>query len=331
MLMLPGCSDTPLRPTQVIESPRAFCPAPVALSSLSGLPLPVSYGAATATGGTPPTTVSCSPASGAIFPIGVTTVTCTATDQVARTDSCAFSVTVTAPPRLSVTRFLAFGDSLTWGEDGRNSVMSLSRFTALNLVRPRVQFPAPDTYPGALQAKLAALYTAQFPQVTNGGRPGETVTGPATFPRFVSFTSTGAYDAVLLMEGVNDLGSHSIPEIIAGLARMVDDAKSRGMKVFLATLPPQNPNGFDPVDRGTQYEAVPPFNDSIKGLAASKGVQLVDVYQAFGLDLTLISNDGLHQTAAGYHTIANAFLASIRQTLELPAAASSIAKGRWGR
>ena len=209
--------------------------------------------------------------------------------------------------------------------------MSLSRFTALNLVRPRVQFPAPDTYPGALQAKLAALYTAQFPQVTNGGRPGETVTGPATFPRFVSFTSTGAYDAVLLMEGVNDLGSHSIPEIIAGLARMVDDAKSRGMKVFLATLPPQNPNGFDPVDRGTQYEAVPPFNDSIKGLAASKGVQLVDVYQAFGLDLTLISNDGLHQTAAGYHTIANAFLASIRQTLELPAAASSIAKGRWGR
>src|SRR6185503_18198544 len=154
-------------------------------------------------------------------------------------------------------------------------------------------------------------------------KPGEAVTDPATFSRFVSFTSTGAYDVVLLMEGANDLGSHGMSEIIAGLARMVDDAKSRGMKVFLATLPPENPDGFDPADRGTLYQSVPPFNDSVRALAASKGVQFVDLYQAFGLDLTLIGNDGLHPTAAGYQTIANSFLAAIRQTLELPAATSS--------
>jgi lysophospholipase L1-like esterase len=311
MFLLQGCSDTPFRPTQLFESPKAFCPAPMTVPSLSGLPLTISYSAATATGGTPPTTVSCSPASGAMFPIGVTTVSCTATDKVARTDVCRFSVTVTAPPRLSVTRFLAFGDSLTWGEDGRHSVMTLGS-AGSTPVRPRVQFPVSDTYPGALQAKLAALYTAQAPQVTNGGKPGETVTSSATFPRFVSFTSSGAYDVVLLMEGANDLGSHSNSEIIAGLARMVDDAKSRGMKVFLATLPPQN-------------QAVTSFNDSVNGLAASKGVPLVDVYQAFGNNVSLIGNDGLHPTAAGYQVIANTFFVSIRQTLELPAAMSSAA------
>ena len=301
-------------------SPRAFCPAAVTLPSPSGLPAVVSYGTPTSTGGTPPTTVSCSPASGSTFPVGATTVTCTATDQVGRTDACAFSVMVAAPPRLSVTRFLAFGDSITWGEDGRNSVMSLGTLGAL---RPRVQFPAPDTYPGALQASLAARYTAQSPQVFNAGKQGEAVTDPATFPRFVGFTSSRAYDVVLLMEGANDLGGTDTAAIVAGLGRMVDDAKSRNLKVFLATLPPQNPDGFDPAERGVQYQAVGPFNDQLKSLAVSKDVLLVDVNRAFNGDLTLIGSDGLHPTAAGYHLIADTFLASIRQTLELPAATSS--------
>ena len=315
-----ACGDSPTRPTQVFAAPRGFCPAPVSPASPSGQPLAVSYGAATVTGGTPPTAVSCSPASGAIFPIGVTPVACIATDQVQRTDSCTFSVTVTAPPRLSVTRFLAFGDSITWGEDGSNAVMSLG---ATNTVRPRVQFSTPDTYPGALQAKLAALYTAQSPTVGNGGNPGEHVTDPGTFPRFVSYTSTGAYDVVLLMEGANDLQDNDVLDVLIGLGRMIDDARNRRMQVFLATIPPENPLGFDPIDRGGEYAAVAPFNDLVRSLASTKGVPLVDVYQAFGGDLTLIGNDGLHPTAAGYHLIADTFLASIRKTLEVPAATST--------
>ncbi len=63
----------------------------------------VTYPAPTATGGTPPISVSCSPASGAFFPIGTTTVTCTATDSnpgdqqnrfVEATTSGTFTVTV---------------------------------------------------------------------------------------------------------------------------------------------------------------------------------------------------------------------------------------------
>lgn len=231
-----------------------------------------------------------------------------------------FAVAILAPPRLSVTRFLAFGDSLTWGEDGTNPPPGLS---AATVVRPMVQLPAPDTYPGALMDRLTARYTAQSPQVTNGGRPGETVTDPMTFPRFVAFTSSGSYDVVLLMEGANDLVNDNVSEVMAGLGRMIDDATSRRIPVLLATIPPENPDGYDPKNRGTHAAQVAPFNDHVRELAASKGVPLVDVYQAFGGDLTLIGTDGLHPTASGYHLIADTFFASIKQLFELAAVPTS--------
>ncbi len=147
-----------------------------------------------------------------------------------------------APPRLSVTRFLAFGDSITWGEDGRVSGSALAALT----LRPRVQFPIADTYPGALNGLLSGRYTAQSPQMTNGGLKGEAVTDPTTFPRYVSYTSSRAYDVVLLMEGANDLADHGFSEIIAGLDQMIRDAQSRQMQVLLATIPPENPDQLEP-------------------------------------------------------------------------------------
>jgi lysophospholipase L1-like esterase len=317
---LASCTNNPAQPTQEVTALKLGCPVPLAIGSPSGQPATVSYLAATITGGTPPSTVTCSPASGAIFPVGVTTVNCTGRDQVGRTDACAFTITVIGPPRLTVTRFLAFGDSITWGEDGRNSSSSLG----LSLVlRPRVQFPTSDTYPGALQVELSARYTAQTPQVMNAGNPGEFVTGPATFPRFTSLVSSGQYDVVLLMEGANDLSINDTPDVIAGLGQMIDYAKNHGMTVFLATIPPENPAGVQPQPRGVEYGEVPPFNDQVRALAAAKDVTLVDVYNAFNGDLTLIGNDGLHPTAAGYHLIADTFFASIRQVLEAPASATS--------
>ncbi len=316
LLLLTACSDTPARPTQVFESPQALCPAPVALKSQSGLAMPASYGAATATGGTPPTTVSCAPASGSTFPIGTTPVTCTATDSVGRAGSCTFGVTLTAPPRLSVTRFLAFGDSMTWGEDGTYAVSGFGG--ALSLVRPRVRVAIQLTYPFVLQDSLTALYTAQSPTVDNQGVPAELVTNPATYARFAGLASNSTYDVVLLMEGANDLIDHSDAEIIVALNAMIDYARNQKLKVFLATVPPENADGCAPECRGRKADAVPLLNSDIAGLAAQKSVPLVDVYQAFGGDLSLIGGDGLHPTVAGYKLIANTFFAKITQTLELP-------------
>jgi lysophospholipase L1-like esterase len=321
LLLVAGCSASPARPTQVFESPNAICPVPVALKSGSGVAIPASYGAATATGGTPPTTVSCAPASGSTFPIGTTPVTCTATDSVGRAGSCTFGVTLTAPPRLSVTRFLAFGDSMTWGEDGTNAVSRVGR--TLSLVRPQVQFDFQYTYPGALQIELANLYTAQSPTVANRGKQGEQVADSLTFQRFIDVTSSEPYDALLLMEGANDLGTYSITDIIVALNRIIDNARLQNLKVFLATIPPENPDGFDPAKRGVEYLMVEPLNAEIRALTVKKGLPLVDVYQAFGGNLSLIGGDGLHPTADGYKLIADTFFAKINQTLQLPSGTMS--------
>jgi len=320
--LLPACSNTPVTPTQIYYPPKAVCPAPVTRSSPLAQPVSVIYPPAAVEAGFPPTTVACAPASGSVFPVGATAVTCTATDHVNRTSSCSFSVTVVGPPHLNVTRFVAFGDSITWGEDGTNAetILSVGRF------RPYVQFPTPDTYPGALETSLSALYTAQSPRVVNQGLRNETVTDPATFSRFVSVTPSSQYDVVLLMEGANDLGAVSTQAITSGLGQMIDSAQSRGLKVMLATITPRNPNG----SRGANAGLVAPFNDQVRTLASSKGVPLVDVYAAFGGDFSLLGSDGLHPTAAGYHRIADTFFTRIRQTLEGPAPVASSASPARG-
>jgi lysophospholipase L1-like esterase len=223
---------------------------------------------------------------------------------------------------------------MTFGENGLNAATA---FGATGRLRPAVQFPFADTYPGALQNEMRARYTTQTPQISNAGKPGEAVTDSTTFPRFVGFTASGQYSAVLLMEGANDLAnrdSRVFPAVVAGLRRMIGDAKSRGMRVFLATIPPENP-------ARPAWSLVPGFNDQVRLLASSEAVTLVDVYQAFNSDLSLIGADGLHPNANGYHRIADTFFASLRQQLEVspgatPTALPNIlptrrqAAGGWG-
>ena len=122
------------------------------------------------------------------------------------------------------------------------------------------------------------------------------------------------------MEGANDLApTMSLPAVAAGLGRMIDNARSRGLKVYLATIPPENASSpCMPQCRGGNAGLVPPFNDQVRALAASKGIPLVDVFQAFNGDvITLIGPDGLHPSEAGYHLIADTFFSAIKQTLEV--------------
>src|SRR5688500_12768642 len=64
-------------------------------------------------------------------------------------------------PRLSQLRFLAFGDSLTYG---------VVHLTAANL---SLDAGLPVSYPFKLQALLTERYKDQQPVVINGGLPGE--------------------------------------------------------------------------------------------------------------------------------------------------------------
>jgi lysophospholipase L1-like esterase len=286
------------------------------MTLLSPLATPVSvvYSAATTAGGESPVNTTCVPPSGSIFSVGSSTVTCTATDNRQRTDSCTFSITVTAPPRILATKFMAFGDSMTAGEvvsEGFGSFRTL-----------RVDFN--KAYPAALQRNLAGRYTtqAQSISVENQGRSLEKAVEGSS--RLRSLLSRNAYDVVLLMEGANDLAdrdSRLAQDGLVAMRSMVRSAKGAGLKVFLATLPPQNPDGNCP-NRGLAYTLVPPYNDGLRDIANSEGVPLVDVYQAFGGDTTtLIDCDGLHPTPAGYQRIADEFSRTFRDTLEQEASA----------
>jgi len=314
VLFSAACSGSPTQSSPPPPELKITCPASVSMQSPTGQPVAVQYGSATTTGGTPPVNVACSPPSGSAFTIGSTTVTCTANDQKLRTDSCTLTVTVTSPPKLSVTSFVAFGDSMTAGE------VPSEGYTGA--VRPLKVDPA-LSYPTDLQADLRSRYTAQSISVANAGVPRETTSeGAHRLPGVLAL----GYQVLLLLEGANDLPN--VNGALANMQAMVATASQRGVKVFLATLPPQNPvgtctNGVAP--NGQNAALVPPYNAGLVAIAEGQNVPLVDVYRAFGGTPSpdLIDCDGLHPTPKGYQLIADTFFAAIKQTLELPAATTT--------
>ena len=268
----------------------------------------VRFGNPTTTGGTPPVQIACQPSSDATFTIGATSVACTATDLKNVTDNCAFTVTVIAPPRLSATRFIAFGDSMTAGE-----IVSESITTGFHVLR----IDGAKSYPSDLVTSLTARYTAQTNDilVSNFGKPGElAIDGAARLPGALA---GGSFQALLLMEGVNDFPDTT--RSLTAVRQMVQTATARGLRVFLATVPPENPFGTCPPNHGGNWAFVVPFNDGLRSIALGQTAVLVDVYSAFNGDTTtLVDCDGLHPTAAGYQRIADTFFKSIQQVLELP-------------
>ena len=73
------------------------CSSNITLTASGPAGAVVTFPLATASGGCPPVSVNCVPPSGSLFPIGVTTVTCTATDACGQTVTCSFTITVKPP------------------------------------------------------------------------------------------------------------------------------------------------------------------------------------------------------------------------------------------
>jgi lysophospholipase L1-like esterase len=211
--------------------------------------------------------------------------------------------TAPTPPTLSMTRFLAFGDSMTEGTVSQVFQMVLSA-------------GLPTSYPYKLQERLTAIYTAQTIVALNGGKAGEwAVEGVKRLPDVMREAGP---NVVFLMEGVNDLnglaalGNGAVSPTIGALESMVKYAKARGVRVFLATLPPQRRGGL----RAASIDILPRFNEEIRKTAAEEGATLVDVNSAF--DPALIGQDGLHPTEAGYSRLAEIFLDAINAAFRLP-------------
>jgi lysophospholipase L1-like esterase len=295
LLLALACGSTPTAP----PPPPALtvaCPANVNVQSSDGSPVFVSFDPPRALGGAAPVTTSCTAQPGT-FSVGSTGITCQATDSRSQTASCAFVIAVLPPPRLQVTRFLAFGDSLTAGE--------VSFGPTLRIYLPN------ESYPAALERRLREYYRFQSPVVINVGSGGEEASGAV--PRFRSMLQQHRPEVVLLMEGTNDLLDR--PDIgrgadsaMVGLRQMVQEAKSQNVKVGLATVPPQRPGGR----RDAVARLIPSFNDRIRALAAEENVVMIDVYDAMKDNLSLIGVDDLHPTIMGYDVMAGAFFEAIK-------------------
>jgi lysophospholipase L1-like esterase len=318
LLLCAACGGSPTTPTPPppVSEIVLTCPADQHVGSVSTPTAIVSYPAPTSTGGTPPITTTCTPASNSAFALGTTTVTCNATDGV-RAATCSFKVTLVPPqPVLSIQKVVAFGDSITAGENGEGSL----RLIDLN-----------NSYPTQLLAMMQARYTTQSPQVHNCGIPGEKADeGASRIDRVLAFYNA---DVLLLLEGINNLTGNfgsDWPIVQNALAHDIAVARGRGMPgVFLSTLLPVFPGNCTGAStcRGAMIDAgeIVNMNGVIKNLAAQQSVPLVDNYNSFLGHPEYIDNDGLHPLPLGNQVLAKQFLAAIQGKFEtqLPTAAGT--------
>jgi lysophospholipase L1-like esterase len=318
--LLPGCGGTPTAPTQLLS---ISCPVAQSAQSIDGSATIVTYPNPAVSGGEGILSTSCSPTSGSRFSVGTTSVTCTAQDTKKQSASCSFQVTVTRVPRLNATRFTAFGDSMTEGFLTSCPVSTLygllsvqADLESLRTIRPP-GFSA-VAYPLRLQSMLAARYALQSITVINQGSGGETAVFGAT--QFPGVLSNDAPQAVLLLEGVNDINqthAAAIPQVVSSLRSMVQEARRRGMTVFVGTLLPQRRGACRAFDWSDGVEDVVTANTQIRAMAATEGATLVDLYQGFsGAVGALLGPDGLHPSEAGYQKMADLYYAAIMQRLE---------------
>jgi lysophospholipase L1-like esterase len=296
-------------PTPVVEEPIVSCPSDVAVTGHNGQMPTVSFDTPVAERGVPPLSVVCTPASGTRFPSGRTPVTCEVTDARAHKASCSFSVVVTAVPQLLKTKFLAFGDSLTEGK--------IRLLAPGIIVVPPGYFNSSASYVEQLNTKLTARYQDQAITIVASGWGGEAA-GEGKL-RLPGALATYNPDVLLLLEGTNDLLHSStvtavgmqaaIDSVVDALQNMIRQGHTRGLRVFVATLPT--------ITRTAHLAAgVVTLNARIRSLAAQEKATLVDLHTV--VPASRIGADGLHPDEAGYRAMADEWLKAITATLETP-------------
>jgi lysophospholipase L1-like esterase len=196
-----------------------------------------------------------------------------------------------AQPSAALIRYIAFGDSISYG----------------------IGDPEEKGYPSRLRRILEKSQSEDV-QIVKSAVPGEETS--AALSRIDAALSNGG-DALLLMEGTNDVsrifdGSLSMESVIANLNALALAAKRRDIEPIHATIFPRSPRSTR--DRDTSITAA--LAREIRELAYSKKRRLVDVYEAFDPGVLedvfdLYYFDGFdpigHPNEEGYKRIAQTF------------------------
>ena len=310
-----GCSSpnspTPQPPPPPPAAPTLSCEEGINRATINPDGIAISYPTPEARDGQTPVNVTCSPASGSMFPIGQTTVSCTATDALNRQAGCQFNVTITRAAQLQRVRFMAFGDSMTAGEVTFPGSTAFGPTSGKQVVVPSA------AYPTVLQRLLQTRYSFQADTlvVANHGLGGEKAVNARD--RFLSAMNSVRPDVVLLWHGHNDIpgGLDGAASSAASEVRiMVIEANRRGARVFLATPLPGRPGGNRTIGDFFLID----YANRMRDVAAREGAVLVDMYSLLRGDVTrYIGVDGLHPNEAGYARIAELWFDAIRNNLEV--------------
>ena len=301
VLLGAACADTPTQPEPArwtSLAPGLTCPAALVVTGVTGSSEAVNYPAPESTGDTALETLACTPASGVTFRLGDTTVTCRGRDRLGREVACGFVVTL-QPAELGVQTFVAFGDSVTLGENALTGPGVIPLFVDVA-----------NAYPTRLQGKFDADFPGQGIRAINEGRGGErALEGVSRLPAVLSQHKPGG---LLLLHGYNDLlidGVPAVPNVAKALGEMVRIGRTAGVAhVFVSTITPSRA-GQRQIPPATILEA----NFFIRQMAAAEGVVLVDAYDAFfGQESVLVGDDGLHLTPAGNEVLATSFYTAVR-------------------
>ena len=209
---------------------------------------------------------------------------------------------VSSGPTPLLIKILAFGDSITEGQNGNPPAGPCGQLLCIDL---------PNAYPTVLIGLLDDAFRRRSFAIVNAGIGGEPAVGigEARLPHALASYSP---EILLLLHGTNDLlGGQSPANISNALRNMIRTAKTQGVPhIFVSTLLPQRPGGTPP--RGTASAFVVPANNAIKPMIASEGAVLVDGYAAFvGHESTYLANDGLHLTPLGNEVLAELFFQAI--------------------
>jgi lysophospholipase L1-like esterase len=222
--------------------------------------------------------------------------------QPALTAPPAPRISLTPPRGIGVSRIVAFGDSITWG--------------AYSSYDPRFLFAAANGgYPERLAAGLNVHHAPQRFTVFNEGVPGEWASAPGTLTRLRTTLTSRQAQALLLLEGINDLSNdHSVSATAAGLGQLINAATAMGVPVIVATMfqtyVSTSPEGSLRTNGASRVAA---YNQAVRQLAAGRvNVHLLDLEPMMN-NRSYVGNDGVHLTDAGFEVMASAFMNALEK------------------
>jgi lysophospholipase L1-like esterase len=175
------------------------------------------------------------------------------------------------PAPVKVYTFVAMGDSLT-------------------------AWPPEGPWPSRLDKGDANLRI-----LNNAGVPGDTTADMRA--RFDGDVLAYKPNVVFILGGTNDLG-HNVSQgtTIANLKAMVLAAKSKGIRVFLMTIPPDSYTSMSPY--------IDALNAAIVRLGNATSVVVIDIHSTLstttGVYVKKFTSDGLHFSVLGASTVASA-------------------------